>query len=295
MSTKKILIVAAVLGLVFGSVVAVSAAAPGPTQLPMAQYLGFGHNIEIENDIYLAEEAARETIVEECMQAAGFPYWPEPDGGVVVVKRDRPARGIGLAESLRDDPAPVGRRDLSRTDSYVERLESGERDLYLTALHGEDWDSVSQSPEAFSGSCKAKAFDEVTTLAQAMRPLRDTYATQVEDQIPRQPGVLAATKEWSGCMSGAGYDYERPADMFGSLDDKAADLITAWGSVIPGDKIDALEEIEVATIDAYERCNDGMVTALFAARTELEQEFIEIYRNDLDVLRRDKWVGAGRP
>ncbi|VAW01411.1 hypothetical protein MNBD_ACTINO02-252 [hydrothermal vent metagenome] len=295
MSTKRTLVVTAVLGLVFGSVAAVSAQRTELVSLPMAQYVGFGHNIQAENDIYMAEEEAREAIVEECMQDAGFVYWPEAGAGVINVPGNTSARGIGLAESLRDDPAPVARKDLSPTDAYVEQLAAGERDVYLTALHGEDWDSVSQSPEAFSGSCKAKAFDEVTTLAQAMRSLRDVYATQVEDQVVRQPGVVAATKEWSGCMSDAGYDYGQPSDMFGSLDDKAADLIAAWGSAIPSDKIDALEEIEVATIDTFESCNIGLARALFEARTELEQRFVEAYRDDLEVLRRDRWVGVKQP
>jgi hypothetical protein len=285
--TKSTFIAAAVLGIALGSVVAASAQQQDTAALPMAEYVGFGHNPQIELDIWNVEEASREDFIEKCMQSAGFSYWASPGDAVVEV----PDSGNGLASSLRDTPAPLASKAPSQNDLYVDQLSPSERNSYLVALYGQDWESVSQSEAAYAGSCTAMAHDSVKTLARASRELGREYLADVEEQIANQTAVVDETIEWSRCIAEAGYAYERPSDMYAALDEEASTLLTIWGSAIPSDEIDRFEETEGLLLKAHEQCGETLNTASSAARAGLERLFVDAHGADLEPLRLERWTG----
>jgi hypothetical protein len=163
-----------------------------------------------------------QSLVAECMAAAGFEYIPvdvktieqaqlrmrkEPGytrrtykekwGLGVTTRFDNPVRDTGMGPNLQ----------IFNSLSKVDRV------AYSRTLWGEDPNAdfvFTLDEEDFSstGGCTRKAVSRVFTPAQ----LKGSYVNPKDVLVDSDPRIVEAHKRWSECMHEAGYEYEEDQD-----------------------------------------------------------------------------------
>lgn len=234
--------------------------------------------LPIEGYIFSESEIAQLTqamssIAQSCMKEAGFTYRPDvsrsPDIGVMD-------RRYGIANSYTAQvygyhfPTPPADRE-----SAVKSLSEAAR----VALAGEPLANGTLDPD---GGCIGEAKkrlaggDAEFGPDEAARTLNmESYARSQKD-----PRVLAAFRNWSGCMADKGYRYDSPMD---AIDDPAF-----------ADKKADQTEISTARADVECKKKTGLVRTWFDVesewqRTEIEKKaetFAQIKRHKTDQLKR---------
>ncbi len=289
MKTAKLVAVAAV---AFVGVVAGTAARAQtvPTS-PLAEYVGLGHNPDIERSIFDAEETARQDSIQKCMNGVGMPFVPlAPDFNVFEPGSDEPEEYFGFVTSfsrdklnetglvVRDDPNIV----------YAESLDSGERSRYYEALYGRDWQNPSQSAEDFAASCTGAAYRMTPGLAVAIAPLRIEYMAARASTLESDPRVSRAIHEWADCMSSNGFDVSSLGDMLGQLD-QAIDAEIDETLGLSHKAYAELLELERAMYEANASCDSDLRPVFEKAIFEFDYSFLAEHEDELAQFRRDLW------
>lgn len=262
-----------------------------------------------------SEKAARsEEVVAACMQEQGFEYTPMDYGdafdGANEADDDQPdwdslefAEQYGYGASTGDDlSSDGGATEFEDPNAdYVAQMSETEQTAYYEALYGqapteepdsgddveeedvEDWDWT-------TAGCQGKAQHEVYEETQVwedpkFQDLTDELTSVYEDAQSGKE-VVAANKAWAQCMSGEGYDFDKPDDASQSIWDALAEVPGFdEGSQDPADLVE-LKKTEIATAVADRTCQESTKyqQILLASQFAVEQAFVDRHKAELDEL-----------
>lgn len=170
-------------------------------------------------------DQARELLIEECMAAQGFRYWPVPVGtveerqgsGYVLDDVDW-AREHGYGTQLRDRVVAIQENDPNH--AYANALPEAERLRYSDALDGNPSAGLLTAELPAGGtirtpsdSCVAKAKGELyvdfAAWFQAEKVATNLVGLYADDLVADER-FKAALTAWSECMHERGHDYPDP-------------------------------------------------------------------------------------
>lgn len=191
----------------------------------LASYSGFGHNIEKDEETFTQEEIARESMIQNCMEAQGFEYTPAPSIVIDSETVDNIEEFERLLTEAANDP----------NKAYVDRLSDAKRVDYYLALTGmkdpNTPESQDQALAQYSDNCTKQAFDRIPSV-YAKRNLLQAEYEQMEQDIATDPRILAANGRWADCMSDAQLNYRSPKELFSAADQAIARLLGQHASPI---------------------------------------------------------------
>lgn len=287
---------------------------------PLAEYVtGLPGAARFDPAAFRRESRAHEEAIARCMAAEGFDYvpyvpniqWSVVDGGVAVLTPgggelpdlppDEFAAQYGYGISTRQ-PQDVEAADVDPNAAIVDAMSVPERVAYYQALFGAEQSLDSQGrPNAEMvgdpDSCWEQAATEVwggrggtvatDPVLAAFAPLLEQIAA-IEDRIAADPRMTAATDAWSACMADAGFPgytdlnapqsgvAQRAREVMGTaLDPAAADP----------DELAELQRFEIAIATADEACRAGYGEVYRQVRHDLEAQFVEQHRTELEQYR----------
>lgn len=185
-------------------------------------------------------DSAVQELVRRCMIQAGFQYWPVQQ--LPAEYRD-PARPLSVADAstrgYRALVPPTNAPGSTEREAYLASLTPDQLQQYGRALGGDpDATKTVDTPAGkltfTTGGCTSSALGQLVP-----DPARyQTLAFQVsnltslpEFQPTSDPGLQAATRTWSECMSTAGYRYGSPAEAIEAA--SAIEASSAGGSSAP--------------------------------------------------------------
>lgn len=182
-------------------------------------------NLGLTRDDYYAGVEAREKLVAGCMEKSGFDYEPAPAEGQIVFTEDQRYYGIseGLTNQTRNEPPSDNPN--------------------LEGLEGESGASYQAAFEQCAQRADAETADEVAKANDFRDVLNEALADFQQSDVYQK-----ALGEWSACMDGLGFDFTKPEDAEGAVQEQARSLIEHHG----GD-IESIAEQEVAELEAFER------------------------------------------
>jgi hypothetical protein len=281
---------------------------------PLAAYwekLGGSQDQEDAN----AQMARSEEIVAACMQDEGFEYTPQDVSGMSQSFDSDADDGMPEWDSLefaeqygygattsQDMPMNQEGADKEWVDpnaDYVAGMSESEQQAFYEALYGAQ--SMSEEPidetaepeewDWTTAGCQGKAQHEVYDEGQVYDDpeFKDlmTAMNELWEDTQSDERTTAAYAPWAECMAEAGYDFANPQE--------AQDSIYSLTNEIPYDEATgtqdeaALAEIreqEIATAVADRTCQDstGSGRAALEAQFEIEQEFIDAHKDELDAM-----------
>jgi hypothetical protein len=231
--------------------------------------------------------------------------------------------GYGISTTLFEDMGgpPVSEEMPEDPNmAIVEAMSEGEREAYYTALYGEtpEYDPTAEDQEIeFEGpsGCYGEAYDTVppdpyTAVYEELGDeLTDLYERQAAD-----PRIIALDEAWLSCMSDAGYPFEMRQDPYDEISNRMTpiydalyasaptepttdaggdDTIMEMPTGMPGmDDLTAAQREQLESIQEYEKavavadydCGQDDWRVYLEVRTELEQEFVDTYGDQITAL-----------
>lgn len=261
---------------------------PGPLEVAMGQTFG-GESVEER----IAEIAARENQIAECMNTQGFEYWPnvpEPEDFTVS---SGPLRGTREWAEVYgyghfNPPIEEGGSNLSfgpepEQVGYVNQLSEAEREAYTTALYGPViWVDPDNGDIARGGGC-----------SEVLARPTDSGLVAIEDAVnefiytlPSNSAFDDLNAEWATCMRGSGFTETSPylaerrfSDLFNERATSGADGGPLGG--VDQAKI-AQEERAVALADYECREELGYFDRYNTIDWALQQDYLEDHQADID-------------
>jgi hypothetical protein len=236
---------------------------------PLAAYLGFGYNADEEDKVYDSEEAKRQAYIRECMQDAGFEYWPRPadiviSPGDVAPDTSVPVdRNIAYRASLSDDQAAAYYLALEGRVAPNDGLSADEM-----ALFDADGDGRISWDERADMGCLNQAEHALPGVFYVDIALRDPL-NELESDIERDERVVEARQGWVECIHAAGYS---GGDTYSEL----------YASVISAAEADP--DMAQAAEDAITSCDGPVNGVLTAVRVEKETAFYAAYEEQIQKL-----------
>lgn len=136
---------------------------------------------------------------------------------------------------------------------------------------------------------------------------------EIRERVDQDPRVVEAIQAWRDCMADAGHPFDAPddprdeihdrlADLLGDVADEGADSSIDRDAPLPSSLEDvdpeALEqlrdhELELATVDRRCTIEHGVERIRNEVQVELEQDFIEQHRDELEAYRDLTAAGGG--
>ena len=236
---------------------------------------------------------AIESLIATCMTDAGFEYVPvdyataraamdsnsNRKSSGLTADEFRAEFGYGITTLFAGaaDQATLGAGE--QNIRIRDGLATADRVAYNRALYGENPDAtfvVALDEEDFSqtGGCTSAAVAQVFS-ADELGPTFVNYQNARDVRVDEDPRVIAAYKDWAGCMRQAGYSYSDSAEIDADLASRL-DVIT--GGADPGtlsaDAQAALVELqgeERAIAAADHDCDLKFVDAI---KTQVETELL---------------------
>lgn len=245
-----------------------------PPASQLADYPGFGHDIDKDEEQFSAEENAREKLIATCMQASGFEYTPAPSIVVDEKAINNPKEFERLLIEASTNP----------NDAYVNALTPEMRKAYYVALTGlEDPNEEEGQAHDYAeqnGSCTSEAFRAVPGVYNKRNQLSDAFDA-MESSIGQDARILNATKSWSDCMKNAGYAFSRPSDILRDSDDTLTGLLERGADK---KQLDAADNELTKTMNASHACADKVKLGKIrqGVRIEYENRFVNEYKSQLD-------------
>jgi hypothetical protein len=231
-------------------------------EFPLSNWLGFGHDAAADDAYFKQQEIGFEDLVQECMQADGFEYWPVTS---VEVGEDQEVTAAAMWDLLQSHPNTAYRGSFTKV----------ERKVYDLALAGVP---NANSPRALIGGCLGIADKRVPSIYTAYNALRHQYV-DLQLAISTDQRVLDAEVRWSQCMEALGFVYPTIEDMHASI----------GVAVQQGLSTQQVDEVTAV----YERALEASPDCLYAARyqpswdatqVDHEQVFVNRHREILDML-----------
>jgi hypothetical protein len=223
----------------------------------------------LTNEEFTDRVERTQALIAKCMTDAGFEYVPVDVQSIEAgQKRVRTEPGYtrktykekwGLAVTTRFDH-PVRDTGLGPQNVRImNSLKGADREAYERTLWGDNPDvdfvwAFDEEDFSETGGCTRAAVAKVFTPAQ----LKGTYVNPKDVLVDSDPRIKKASREWSRCMRGHGYDYQEDQD----------EIIEEYG-----DRLDELTEGEDPATLTGERA---------AALRKLQAEEIEVALADLD-------------
>lgn len=238
----------------------------------LAQYPGFGHNIEQDEDRFTREEMQRETLIAECMKDNGFDYTPTPS--VVIDENAGPEEFERLLALAASDP----------NEGYVASLSANQRKAYYLMLTGmenpNDPEGKAQQMGANTDSCLSRAFAAIPGVYARRNRLIEPFR-RMELEIARDPQMRQANQMWSECMDKQGLSYATPSDIHAMADETRAQLIAS------GAPQSQMEQASLALLDTEQKAHECMLssgyqTILTQVRIAHENRFVQMHHKELN-------------
>ncbi len=290
-------------------VFATSVLASGPVEPPLADYVGFGYNQDLEDDAFRSEELQRQKLIQACMADAGFKYEiVDPDDWVILPPEPEPTRlenaqvhglGVSLFYGETSTLGPVAVPE-NPNDAYVDGLKAKDRDAFYVALYGPD--PFSEQARVAEGEpepgCAGAAFFAVPRLRETAEALRVEYEA-MRAAIATDPRVTEATRSWSACMAEAGFPFPTRADLVAAVDAQLEPLLAADArseiNIFDRSSFSAEQRLLLTKLQDYERaaavsaaaCEEAHLDAVVADVTfEHEAAFVDKFSKVLEPARR---------
>lgn len=243
---------------------------------------------------------AEQTLVEQCMDKAGFRYWvaylPTADqlksGGYLVTDVDW-ARRNGYGSRFQDRMAEIQRTDPNA--GYANSLSKPERIRYGKTLDGRSSGSLVTARLPGGGTVQTS---DSGCVAEAKDQLYGDFETwfQVEkiaENLPRTyaPKVLKDTRfvhslgTWSTCMKASGYDVADPP--------QARQLLTKLTNGMTRDKSFEVE-VELAVAEASCATSTPLAGTARAVQDEYRAKELRQYGDDVATYERMSVAALGR-
>ncbi len=264
---------------------------------PLEAYLGAA-GLERTQGEAAAELAEREDAIASCMAAEGFDYVP-----VVMVPgsfeaSDDPPRGSrGFAEvygygAWRAPEIEPGQYtyqlDESANTAYRESLSPEARAAYDVALMGRATD-LGDGIVSYDGmGCIETPWLRGSAEAEYLRGVQQEVSDHLQSLWDGEdPRLAEVDATWASCMRDAGYDDASPrAAESRVLDELMAAYEAASDAPVPADVVDEATDAERRLALADQDCRDatGWTARRRAVEHELQQEYLDAHRADLDAL-----------
>lgn len=202
-----------------------TAAASGMSGADAAQADGAEMERALTDAEQMLVDQARELLVQECMEAEGFRYWPvavagveERQGSGYVLDDVGWAREHGYGMQLQDRVAAVQQNDPNH--AYANALPEAERARYSTALDGDPSAGMLTAELPMGGfvqtpgdSCLARAkgelYGDFAAWFQAEKVATNLVGLYAPDLMADERFEVAL-RAWSECMRERGHDYPDP-------------------------------------------------------------------------------------
>lgn len=235
----------------------------------------------------LVVDEARELLIEECMAAEGFRYWPVPVGSVeerqgsgYVLDDVGWAREHGYGTQLQDRVVAVQQNDPNH--AYANALPEAERLRYSDVLDGNPSGGLltAELPaggtiQTPSASCVAKAkgelYGDFPAWFQAEKVATNLVGLYA-DNLVADERFKVALAAWSACMRDRGHDYPDPPAI-------RQDLARLTEGLSDGRARAVEKELAVAEATCAVR-----ETSLVSTTRDLESEYrdgLRQYRDDV--------------
>lgn len=230
---------------------------------------------------------AAESLIATCMAEAGFEYVPV-DYATARAAMDSNSKPSGLnSDEFRAEFGYGITTQFAGADSQAtlgagqqnirirDGLSAADRAAYNRALYGENPTAtfvVSLDDENFSqtGGCTRAAVEQVFS-PEELGPGFVNYQNAEGVRIDQDPRVIAAYRDWAGCMRQAGYSYSDPAEIDTDL---ASRLDALTGSADPT-TLSADAQTALAELQGEER-------AIAAAGHDCELEFVDAIKTQVE-------------
>jgi hypothetical protein len=283
---------------------------------PLDEFLGFGADQrsaeEIESDHAKARQV--EDLIAACMSEQGFDYVARDpsdeslfESGPWSLPPDEFARQYGYGISTIDESNNGQSSDPNQ--QIVEGMGSAERRAYFQALYGDaiavddDGNITKRGPATdvaepqMNDSCSATASATVygdSSDESRDDPAADPFAaleqemSALYERVSSDQRVVDATAAWSSCLADAGFPgYSEPTDPVVDVDSRASEVMGDRRDPSTADpaELEELRTFEVAVATADYECRVPLDDVQHAVQTELEQQFIDEHRAELEQFR----------
>ncbi|MFB7612626.1 hypothetical protein [Streptomyces gardneri] len=251
-----------------------------------------GRSGELTDDERLLVQRAQETLVERCMRAKGFPYWPAPlppadilHGNGYVVDDIGWARRNGYGTRLRE--TFLARQRTNRNDAYANTLSPADSGRYAKALLGGPTGSMltaelpgGQRIRTPREGCRAEARDRLYGDFPTWFRVEKTATSLTGLYLPallRDRRFVAAQEAWATCMRRAGHDYATPPAAREGLAERAKGLSPARAHTV---------EVELAVAEATCASRTPLAATARALDAEYRATGLQRYGDDLATYHR---------
>lgn len=266
---------------------------PTPTQSaavtpgPLEEYLGWTG--EKTKEQFLADLVWRENRTAACMAEQGFDYWPVVPAPQDVTQGSGPALygsaefvaeyGYGIWDTSDEAYSFGWTADGSANQDYRAAMSAAEAAAYDEAYMGvDDGTGVRQ------GGCIESADLPQGDDATSLTTIRDD-AIAFYDGISGDPRMAEVDAAWASCLADQGYTFADPQAAQDSVSEQYM-AATSDGTAPPPDVVAAGHEAEVrlATADHACRASTDWTRRHREIELELQQEYVDAHRADLDAL-----------
>ena len=278
--------------------------APEPQEPgPLEAYLGYDGTIRTAEDV-VAEVTLRENATAACMTELGFEYTPQVPSLDEMVVLDGPVPGTrefieGWGYGVWSQPPGGSGGGFMFESSGVdpnwarrEQMSEAGREAYDTALSGPvtaTWPDGSVSREGGCSEASSVPRGADAAFLDGVRDEANAFLAALDDDS-RFTEVNAA---WASCMADAGLRYASPAAAEQQFWDEVTQE-TADGVLDPQVAARrAPEERDVAIADHRCRQETGWTQRHREIALQLQQEYVDAHRAELDALAASLGQGTG--
>lgn len=212
--------------------------AAGAQDETLAAFFGWptGDDPEAAQAEFEAQEARIQELVRTCMVEQGFEYIPvvQPQANFAVMTDSEEEfvreQGFGITTWYGNEELnqPTEGSDwVDPNQEIVEAMSESERTAYYEALYGppdqgepqvdEETGETMYVMEGFGAGCMGQAQEEVygnqNALWEEMQPEFD----EMWQRMQADPRMVEANEAWAGCMTGRGFEYTTPDEMYQSI------------------------------------------------------------------------------
>ena len=166
-----------------------------------------------------------------------------------------------------------GQGDLNT--QYYQALSEADQVAYDQILYGEDKEAtllVALDSESFArtGGCTREAAEQVFSSEEVSAA---NFQTDLSSRVDNDRRMIAAYKEWSGCVLEAGYSFERPADISASLSANLEEITANQPLIeLSEAQLAELEDLQAQEIDIAAADKDCEEEHLAEIKDEVEKD-----------------------
>jgi len=269
-----------------------------PAQGPLEEIVGWA---QPEGTTGMLEQLRlRESRIAACMTELGFEYFPDVPAPDEVIESDGPVQGTreyverygyGLWNPVTEEAGSFqfAYEPSPERESYLAAMSPAEREAYDTAIYGPITESHPDGSTTRSGGCFGVGHDGI--------PADDEYLRTVNEEaiayltaLPEDPAFAELDARWSECMAREGMSFGSPHRARETFLDGVLAFYEDLGH-FQGDPLDtpeakeqAAEEKRVALLDFECRESFGYDRQHTLVAHELQADYVETHRADLDLL-----------